>query len=107
MIQDHPHARIGYRDGAMSRFKNLALKAIVVIGGAVALASAFAISLVILAIALAAVLVSGGYLWWKTRELRRQMRERVPVYSEPPGRIIEGEVISPDSARRGAPHRSP
>ena len=57
------------------------------------LASAFAISLVFIVIALAVVLVFGGYLWWKTRELRRQVHERMQSQSMPGGEIIEGEVI--------------
>jgi predicted membrane protein len=100
MNHDDPRARIGYRDSAISRAKNLASKAFVVLGSALVLASAFAISLVFLAIALAVVLTFGGYLWWKTRELRRQIRERMQAQSEPTGRIIEGEVISQESTRR-------
>jgi len=100
MNHDNPRARIGCRGSPMSRAKNLASKAFVVLGGALVLASAFAISLVFLAIALAVVLTFGGYLWWKTRELRRQVRERMRAQSEPAGRIIEGEVISQESTRR-------
>lgn len=100
MKQDHPQARLGYQESAISRAKNLALKAIVVAGAAVAVASAFAISLVILAIALAVVLVFGGYLWWKTRDVRKQLRERMQAPSAPGGRVIEGEVISQQNARR-------
>jgi Flp pilus assembly protein TadB len=56
--------------------------------GAVFLIAAFMVSVVVFAIALAGALVIAGYLWWKTRALRRQMRERRPA-----GRVIEGEVI--------------
>ena len=99
---EEPRGRIGYQDSAISRVKNFALKAFVVLGGAVLLASAFAISLVILVIALAVVLTFGGYLWWKTRELRRQMRERMQEQrqSPPVGEVIEGEVISEDPPTR-------
>lgn len=37
-------------------------------------------------------LMVGAYLWWKTRELRRQMRERPQA-----GRIIEGEATRESS----------
>ena len=77
MQLDEPRARIGYRGSAVSRAKNLALKALVVLGGALVLASAFVVSLVFVAIGLAVVLTVGGYLWWQTRELRRQMRARM------------------------------
>lgn len=45
-------------------------------------------SLAIFATMAAIALLLGGYLWWKTRALRRQMRERPRD-----GRIIEGEVV--------------
>ena len=98
--QNDPRARIGYRGSAVSRVKDLALKSLVVLGGALILASAFVLSLVFLSIGLAVVLVFGGYLWWKTRELRRQMRAQMQAQSQPAGQIIEGEVISPERIRR-------
>ena len=94
MHLEEPRARIGSRDTPISRAKSLASKALVVLGGAVVLASAFAISLVFLAITLVVVLTFGGYVWWKTRDLRKQMRERMQAHSQPRGQIIEGEVIS-------------
>jgi uncharacterized iron-regulated membrane protein len=59
--------------------------------GAVLLIAAFRVSVVVFAIALAGAIVIGGYLWWKTRELRRRMRERPPG-----GHVVEGEVIRDD-----------
>ena len=105
MNLDESRARIGHRGNAMSRAKQVALKAILVLGGAVTLVSAFAISLVFIAIGLAAVLIVGGYLWWRTRDLRRELRagmqsRRAGMQSRPGGRIIEGEVISRESTRR-------
>ena len=102
MNLDEPRARIGYRGGAISQVKNFALKAFVVLGGALMLASAFLLSLVFLAIGLAVVLTFGGYLWWKTRELRRQMRARMQEQAQPwsAGDVIEGEVITPERTRR-------
>lgn len=46
------------------------------------------VSLLIFAVVLTCGLLIGGYLWWKTRKLRRQMRER-----EPGGRVTEGEMV--------------
>jgi membrane protein implicated in regulation of membrane protease activity len=63
--------------------------------GALLLIAAFMVSVVVFAIALAGALVIGGYLWWKTRELRRQMRERPPG-----GHVIEGEAIRDDEMPR-------
>jgi uncharacterized iron-regulated membrane protein len=93
MHPDEPRARIGYQGSAVSRAKNLALKAVLVLGGALMLASAFVLSLVFVAVGLAVVLIAGGYLWWKTRELRRQLRAQVHAQARPGGEVIEGEVI--------------
>jgi hypothetical protein len=78
------------------------LKALAVLGGAVMLVSAFVVSLAFLAIGLAVVLTAGGYLWWQTRELRRQLRTGMQEQSQPrsAGEVIEGEVISRDRTRR-------
>jgi O-antigen/teichoic acid export membrane protein len=102
MHLDDPRARIGYRGGAISRARQFALKGLVVLGGALTLAGAFVLSVVFLAIGLAVVLTVGGYLWWKTRELRRQMRTRMQDQSRPwsTGDVIEGEVITREQSRR-------
>jgi O-antigen/teichoic acid export membrane protein len=100
MHLDEPRARIGHRGTAISRAKNLALKALVVMGGTLMLASAFVLSVVFLAIGLAVVLAVGGYLWWQTRELRRQMRARMQERPPFAGEVIEGEVISQEPTRR-------
>jgi hypothetical protein len=65
-------------------------------------ARAFVLSLVFLAIGLAVVMTVGGYMWWQTRELRRQMRARTQEQSRPwsAGDVIEGEVITPERTRR-------
>jgi hypothetical protein len=93
MNPDKPRPRIGYQGSAVSRAKNLALKALLVLGGALMLASAFVLSLVFVAVGLAVVLIAGGYLWWKTRELRKQIRARMQGQPQPGSEIIEGEVI--------------
>jgi hypothetical protein len=102
MNPDEPRARVGYQGGAMSRAKQIALKSLLVLGGAVMLASAFVLSVVFLAIGVAVVVIVGGYLWWQTREVRKQLRDRMKTHaqSQPTGRVIEGEVISPERTRR-------
>jgi hypothetical protein len=99
MHLNEPRARIAYRGSAVSRAKHLALKSFVVLAGAVMLASAFVVSLVFVAAGLAVALIFGGYLWWKTRELRRQFRARMQE-QKPPGEVIEGEVIEGEVIRR-------
>ncbi|HLA71766.1 MAG TPA: hypothetical protein VK624_09680 [Steroidobacteraceae bacterium] len=100
MQSDEPRARIAYRGSALSRAKQLALKTFIVLGGTVVLAGAFLVSLVFVAIGLAVVLIFGGYLWWKTRELRRQLRARMEEQQQPAGEVIEGEVIPLERTRR-------
>jgi hypothetical protein len=107
MHLEEPRARIGYRGSAISRAKHFASKGLVVLGGTLMLASAFALSLVFLAIGLAVVVAVGGYLWWKTRELRGQMRAGMQEQSQPwsdgnviEGEVIEGEVITQEQTRR-------
>ena len=97
---DEPRARIGYRDSAVFRAKQLALKTLVVLGEVVVLASALVVSLVFVAIGLTVVLTVGGYLWWQTRELRRQMREGMQGQPQSAGNVIEGEVLSPERTPR-------
>jgi len=97
---DEPRARIGHQGSAVSRAKALASKALVVLGGALALAGAFVLSVVFLAIGLAVVLGVGGYLWWQTRELRRQIRAQMQAQPQSKGVVIEGEVIPVERTRR-------
>ena len=102
MHLDEPRTRIGHQGSAISRAKSLALKSLLVLGGGVMLVSAFVVSLVFVAIGLAVVLTVGGYLWWQTRGLRRQMRARMQEqsYARSGGRVIEGEVIPQERTRR-------
>jgi hypothetical protein len=100
MELDEPRARIGYESGAISRAKQFALKALVVAGGAVVLVSAFLLSMAFLAVGLAVMLTFGGYLWWQTREVRKQIRARMQGQPKYTGEIIEGEVISREETRR-------
>jgi len=110
MNLDEPHSRIGHRGSAISRAKQLALKGLVFVGGAVMLVSAFVVSLTFLAIGLVVVLIAGGYLWWQTRDLRKQLRARMQVQAQPrsTANIIEGEVVSPDrTGQRESPRGPP
>jgi uncharacterized protein YneF (UPF0154 family) len=58
--------------------------------GAALLVVGLMVSVIFVAIVVALGLAVFGYVWWKTRELRRQMRERPPG-----GHVIEGEVVRP------------
>lgn len=56
--------------------------------GAIALVVAFMFSVVALAVVAVVVLIAIGYILWKTRDLRRKLRENPPG-----GRVIDGDVI--------------
>lgn len=75
-----------------------------VIGGALVLGAAFMFSLVFFAVLAIAGLIFWLYFMWKTRALRRQMREQIdaqmgaqssgPATSAPAsGDIIDGEAV--------------
>jgi len=106
-MQGDERARLGYSGGVSHRAKSFMAKTAAVVMGGVMLASAFVISLAFFVVALAVVLVFGGYLWWKTRGLRRQIREQVrgenlaqPVQRDAsPRDVIAGVVISKSETR--------
>ena len=79
-------------------------KIVTTLASAAVLVMAFMLSLLVFAFVAAIGLMLGGYLWWKTRELRKQMRER----PHQGGRIIEGEVVrdsaTPDPAQPPSLH---
>lgn len=56
--------------------------------GAILIVLGVMFSLILVAVIALVALLVFGYVWWKTRDLRRQLRERPPG-----GRVIEGEVI--------------
>ena len=59
-----------------------------ILAGAVALVVAFMFSVVALAIVSVVILIGVGYVWWKTRDLRRRLRENPPG-----GRVIDGDAF--------------
>lgn len=66
----------------------LLAKALGVVVGAALIVVGVMFSVVLLAVLAVAGVAVWGYLWWKTRELRKAMRERPPG-----GQVIEGEVV--------------
>lgn len=54
---------------------------------------AFMFSLAALAIVAVGGVMFAGWLWWKTRAVRKQMREAGIAKGFPEGNIIEGEVV--------------
>lgn len=87
----HESQRIGYDGGRPGwSLQGFLRKAMAVVAAAVLLAGAVAVSIVVFVFVLAAMMVVGAYLWWKTRDVRKQMR----ASSMPDqGNVIEGEVV--------------
>lgn len=81
---------------------NLLAKVLAVVIGAALLVVRFAVSLVMLAVVLGAGIAIGGFVWWKTRDLRKELREQAmraqqmheqPVRERAGQRMDIGDVI--------------
>jgi uncharacterized protein (DUF58 family) len=96
MQANHEPPKLGH--GAGTRGPGLLSKILAVITGAALLVGAVAVSIVLFAVTLTVLLGIGIYLWWKTRDLRKQMRQPPPE-----GDVIEGEavrVVRPESREK-------
>jgi hypothetical protein len=80
-------------------------KAAAVIGGAILLLSTLALSILFFAVLIVAGVLVGGYLWWKTRELRKQIRTQLSSGETLQGEIIEGEIIEGEIIVEDTPER--
>jgi uncharacterized protein (DUF58 family) len=80
-------------------------KIFVYAAGAMLLVAAFMFSLVVLAVALVAGVLLFGYFWWKTRKLRKEMREIPPRPAD--GSVIEGEAVVVETRRETVQVRLP
>jgi membrane protein implicated in regulation of membrane protease activity len=74
--------------------RNLVARIITIVTGAVLFAGAFVVSVVFFAVILAVAVVLGSYFLWKTRDLRKQMRQQSGERD-----VIEGTVISSEETR--------
>jgi hypothetical protein len=99
MQSDPERPRVGYRGSVGSRAQSLIVKTVVVAGAAVMLVSAVAVSIAIFAVTLAGLFVFGAYFWWKTRDLRKQMRSQTHSRFEQ-GDVIDAVVIREVEVRR-------
>ena len=71
--------------------------ALALLGGAILLIVGFMFSIVLLAVVAVLGLSAWGYFYWKTRKLRRAMKEHTPE-----SLIIEGEAIVVEEYRAAA-----
>lgn len=77
-----------------AREPSLLTKILAVAGGVILLVVGFMFSLVILAVIAVAGLAVWIWFWWKTRELRKTMKQRPAG-----GHVIDGEAIVVDESR--------
>jgi predicted membrane protein len=68
---------------------SLLARILAIAASAVVLIGAVAVSFVLFAVALTVIVVVAGYVWWKTRDLRKQLRDRAAPTG---GDVIEGTV---------------
>ena len=73
-----------------------------IVVGAVALVLAVMFSLVLLPVLLGAGMAGGGYLWWRTRKLRKVLRDEQVRRRATREREVEGELLHVDEL--GPPH---
>jgi Flp pilus assembly protein TadB len=106
-MQSRPRIRIRYSGPRSSVPATGWLgKAVAAAVTAVAVVVALVFSVVLLAALLAVGLIAGGYIWWRTRALRRQLREQMAAAQaraaaaqpQPQGDIIEGEFTRTSEA---------
>ena len=89
MNRDHRRIRITLGDARYDgQPPGLIAKVLTFAVSVVVLVVAFMFSVVALAIVSVVVLMAVAYLWWKTRDLRRRLRENPPG-----GRVIDGDTI--------------
>jgi hypothetical protein len=79
--------------GTPSRRPGLLRKLVAAVAGIALLVGAFMVSVVVIATLAVAGVVGGAWLWWRTRELRKRVREQVRAQEQAQGRVIEGEAI--------------
>ena len=111
MPHDDERARLEYR-GSPGGGGGLLGTVLTVVGGAILLVVGFMFSLLALAVVAVVGSLGLGYMWWKTRALRRHLREQMAQMqtqqqdggerngSPGDGVIIEGEVIREDPPER-------
>jgi len=90
--------RLGW-NGKAGTPMNLWKKLVAYAAGALVLVVMLMLSAVLFAIAVTAVLIIWARVWWKTREIRKRMREApgddpfAAFRQAQTGRVIEGEVV--------------
>jgi hypothetical protein len=74
-------------------------KLVTLVGGAVLLVLGLMFSVVVLTGLVIVGLMVWGYLWWRTRDIRRVLRQTQAPIDVPGGDVIEGEAVVVDEWR--------
>jgi hypothetical protein len=85
-------------------------RALALVAGGVIVVAALFVSAVVFSLMLVTGAVVGGLFWWKTRGVRKRLRERMaqgpgrqgpegPGSSDPSSRVLEGDFIRESDAR--------
>ena len=69
-------------------------RALALVAGGLVLVAALFVSAVVFSVLLVAGAIAGGWLWWKTRGLRREIRERLAQMQQ----MQAGEGTSPQAS---------
>ena len=81
------------------------------VAGGVVVVTALFVSAIVFSLLLVAGTLAGGWFWWKTRSLRRSLRERVAgmrqaeamrasgVREDPAGQVLDGDFIRETDGR--------
>jgi Flp pilus assembly protein TadB len=118
MQSNRPYLRLGYAGARRDVPGGWLGKAVALAAGAVVLVAALVFSLVLVAVLLALGVIFGGYVWWRTRALRRQLREQVETRqahaaaaaaaaAPGPEARAQGEVIEGEFARMPGGEQAP
>ncbi len=95
--------RLHYRPTHVG-WRATASKILTGVAAATMLVMSVAFSLIAVAIVAFAILGAGIYFWWRTRDLRRQMRARMETATRNEGVVIDGEIIRSDRTDRNQPY---
>ena len=76
-----------------TKSSNLLNKVAKIVVSVVLIGLALMISALLLIVIVTVGAMAWGYLWWRTRDLRKQMRKYSPDQVVVEGEVIEGEVV--------------
>lgn len=92
-----------YLPNTASQPPSLLRKAVALVAAMALFALALMFSALLIAVVLTVGAIAWAYLWWRTRDLRKQMRMHSPDGVVIEGEAIKGEVIEGEVIRKAGP----